>query len=46
VPKLYPAMSLWRERLFALMALNATPATKFFKIPTERVIELGTQLEI
>jgi KUP system potassium uptake protein len=46
VPKLYPAMSLWRERLFALMALNATPATNFFKIPTERVVELGTQLEI
>ena len=46
VPKLRPAISIWREKLFALMALNASPATKFFKIPTERVVELGTQLEI
>lgn len=46
VPKLRPAISLWREKLFAFMALNATPATSFFNIPTERVVELGTQLEI
>ncbi|EJW09814.1 Kup system potassium uptake protein [Rhodovulum sp. PH10] len=46
VPSLYPGMQLWRERLFAFMALNATRATVFFKIPTERVVELGTQLEI
>jgi KUP system potassium uptake protein len=46
VPKLHPGMALWRERLFSLMALNAATATSFFKIPTERVVELGTQLEI
>jgi KUP system potassium uptake protein len=46
VQKLHPGMALWRERLFSLMALNAATATSFFKIPTERVVELGTQLEI
>ncbi|RAI39712.1 potassium transporter Kup [Rhodoplanes roseus] len=46
VPSLYPGMAVWRERLFAFMALNATRATVFFNIPTERVVELGTQLEI
>lgn len=46
VPSLYPGMAYWRELLFAFMALNATSATKFFNIPTERVVELGTQLEI
>ena len=46
VPSLYPGMARWRELLFAYMALNATTAMKSFKIPTERVVELGTQLEI
>ena len=34
----------WRGRLFAIMSKNATSATDFFKIPTNRVVELGTQL--
>ncbi|KIZ41797.1 MULTISPECIES: potassium transporter Kup [Rhodopseudomonas] len=46
VPSLNPGMALWRERLFTFMTLNATRATIFFKIPAERVVELGTQLEI
>ncbi|ABE40159.1 potassium transporter Kup [Rhodopseudomonas pseudopalustris] len=46
VPSLNPGMALWRERLFSFMTLNATRATTFFKIPTDRVVELGTQLEI
>jgi KUP system potassium uptake protein len=46
IPSLNPGMALWRERLFTFMTLNATRATTFFKIPTERVVELGTQLEI
>ena len=46
VPKLRPAIAIWREKLFALMALNANPATNYFKIPTDRVVEIGTQLEI
>jgi KUP system potassium uptake protein len=46
VPSLKPGMAMWRERLFTFMTLNATRATIFFKIPTDRVVELGTQLEI
>ena len=36
----------WRGKLFALMSKNATSATDFFRIPTNRVVELGTQLVI
>ena len=46
MPSLYPGMARWRELFFAYIALNATTAMKFFRIPTERVVELGTQLEI
>jgi KUP system potassium uptake protein len=41
-----PGMALWRERLFALMARNAVRATTFFRLPPERVVELGVQVEI
>jgi KUP system potassium uptake protein len=41
-----PGMALWRDRIFAFMARNATPATAFFQIPGNRLIELGTQVEI
>ncbi|MBD5803646.1 potassium transport protein Kup [Azoarcus sp. Aa7] len=36
----------WRARLFAFMTKNATSATDFFRIPNNRVVELGTQLVI
>lgn len=36
----------WRARLFAFMSKNATSATDFFRIPNNRVVELGTQLVI
>jgi KUP system potassium uptake protein len=39
-------MAMWRERLFVLMARNAVRATAFFKLPPERVVELGVQVEI
>jgi KUP system potassium uptake protein len=39
-------MSLWREKLFAMMARNAGNAADYFKLPTNRVIELGTKVEI
>jgi KUP system potassium uptake protein len=39
-------MVLWREKLFAFMTRNALSATDFFRIPPERVIELGIRLEI
>ena len=41
-----PGMALWRERLFVLMARNAGRATAFFRLPPERVVELGVQVEL
>ncbi|MEO8777300.1 MAG: potassium transporter Kup [Rhodanobacter sp.] len=41
-----PGMARWRDKLFAFMARNALPATAFFQIPGNRLIELGAQLEI
>jgi len=41
-----PGMALWRERLFAWMMKNSESAMEFFKLPTNRVIELGSQLRI
>jgi KUP system potassium uptake protein len=39
-------MALWREALYASMARNARDAADYFKIPPNRVIELGAQVEI
>ena len=39
-------MALWRERIFATMTRNSGSAVEYFNIPTNRVIELGTQVEI
>jgi KUP system potassium uptake protein len=39
-------MAVWREKLFVLMARNAVRATAFFRLPPERVVELGVQVEI
>jgi KUP system potassium uptake protein len=41
-----PGMALWREKLFVLMTRNAVRATAFFRLPPERVVELGVQVEI
>jgi len=41
-----PGMALWRDHLFAWMTRNATRATDFFNIPANRVVELGTHIEI
>ena len=41
-----PGMAIWREKLFAWMVRNAESAMDFFKLPTNRVVELGSQLEI
>lgn len=46
IPTHHPGMALWRERLFVLMSRNAHRATAFFRIPPDRVIEVGMQLEI
>jgi KUP system potassium uptake protein len=39
-------MARWREQLFILMSRNAMRATTFFGLPTERVVELGVQVEV
>ena len=39
-------MAMWRESLYASMAKNARDAADYFKLPSNRVIELGTQVEI
>ena len=39
-------MAVWRERLFAVMSRNARPASSFFRLPPNRVVELGAQVEL
>lgn len=39
-------MPVWRDKLFAVMHRNAAPATSFFRIPGNRLVELGAQVEI
>ena len=39
-------MPVWRDKLFAVMHRNAAPATGFFRIPGNRLVELGAQIEI
>ncbi|MCP9759112.1 low affinity potassium transporter Kup [Aquitalea sp. S1-19] len=41
-----PGMARWREKLFVGMSRNALKATDFFQIPTNRVVELGAQVEL
>jgi KUP system potassium uptake protein len=46
IPTTLPGMALWREHLFAWMTRNAASANDFFRIPANRVVELGSQIEI
>ena len=39
-------MALWRKLLFSFLSKNARPATDFFKLPPDRVVEMGMQLEL
>jgi len=41
-----PGMAIWREKIFALISRNATSATAYFCLPPDRVVELGSQVEI
>jgi KUP system potassium uptake protein len=41
-----PGMARWRVHLFAFLARNSQPATKFFQIPPDRVLEIGSQIEL
>jgi KUP system potassium uptake protein len=46
IPSKRPGMAIWREHLFAVMHRNARPATSFFRLPPNRVVELGAQIEL
>ena len=46
VPAAKPGMAIWRETLFAWMLRNSTTAMDFFQLPVNRVVELGSQVEI
>jgi KUP system potassium uptake protein len=46
IPTNRPGMALWREKLFASLFRNATRPMDFFRIPYNRVVELGTQVEL
>jgi KUP system potassium uptake protein len=46
VPSANPGMALWREKLFGWMMQNAAKPSDFFKIPTNRLVELGAKVEI
>jgi KUP system potassium uptake protein len=41
-----PGMAIWREKLFTLMARNSRPASYYFGLPPDRVVEVGTQVEL
>jgi KUP system potassium uptake protein len=46
VARAHGGMAIWRDKLFAIMHRNAAPATNFFRIPGNRLVELGAQVEI
>ena len=46
IPSRRPGMALWREHLFSWMSRNAATAMDFFRLPPNRVVELGSQVEI
>ncbi|HUQ45375.1 MAG TPA: potassium transporter Kup [Gemmatimonadaceae bacterium] len=41
-----PGMAIWREKLFATLSRNARRATKYFRLPSGRVVELGAEIEL
>jgi KUP system potassium uptake protein len=41
-----PGMALWREKLFSWMLKSSESAMEFFRLPTNRVVELGSQVQI
>lgn len=44
IPRVGSQMAFWREKLYVLMYKNASSATSYYKIPSNRVVELGTQI--
>jgi KUP system potassium uptake protein len=46
IPSVRPELTPWRERIFIALTSVALPATQFFNLPPDRVMEVGTQVEI
>jgi KUP system potassium uptake protein len=46
IPTIGSGMAIWREKLFASMHRNASAAADFLNLPTNRVVELGSKVEI
>lgn len=46
IPRADRGMPIWRDKIFAFMARNSISAVQFFNLPTNRVVELGAQVEI
>ena len=46
VPSMVPRMPIWRLWIFLVLARNAVSATEFFRIPSDRVVELGVRVAI
>ena len=46
IPTMGTGMAMWREKLFASMHRNASAAADFLNLPTNRVVELGSKVEI
>ncbi|MBP2229318.1 KUP system potassium uptake protein [Azospirillum agricola] len=46
IPQMNSQMALWREKLFVVMSRTSVSATDFFKLPPNRVVELGTQVQL
>jgi len=46
IPTFGGGMAMWREKLFASMHRNASAAADFLNLPTNRIVELGTKIEI
>jgi KUP system potassium uptake protein len=41
-----PGLAIWRERLFARLTRNSQRVTKFYQLPSDRVCELGAEIEL
>ncbi len=41
-----PGMALWREQLFALLHRNVSSVVRYFRLPRDRIVEVGTIIEI
>jgi KUP system potassium uptake protein len=46
VPSKDKGMPMWRDKLFAFMSRNTVSATRFFQVPGNQLVEIGTQVEI